>query len=190
MSFDGTIRLLGPRARVQKGHHESQLAHLQRVAPVSFQLDLGGGGGGGGGGRALPAAIGHNGPHADSDKVTFSIERRLARLLFLSQVLIVFVLGFMVFSLLFFSWRLHSNASWAYDAAQPYIYEFSNHSMEIMRHAHNSSAALENVMVDGQTLSNNAVPALTQSLNNTVAMVDRMQQIAANPVVKVSLGSA
>ena len=215
MSFDGTIHLLGPRARTSAQHqhqHESQFAQLQRVAPATFRLDLGtghhadaplrllGGGGGAGytghtghaghaGSGRAPRAASLAGAGSDCEHVTLRIERRLARLLFVSQVLIVLILGFMIFSLLFFAYRVQSNANWAYVAAQPYIYEFSNHSMEIMRHAHNSSEQLEAVMIDGRELSSNAVPALTQSLNSTVAMVGRMQQIAANPVVKLSLGS-
>ena len=213
MSFDGTIHLLGPRARTpshSQHPHESQFAQLQRVAPATFRLDLGSShvdaplrllGGGGG-------AIGHHhhghakhwsaprsgsgdgaGAGANCEQVTFHLERRLARLLFVTQVLIVFTLGFMIFSLLFFAYRVQSNVNWAYAAAQPYMYEFSDHSMEIMRHAHNSSEQLEAVMIDGKELSGTAVPALAQSLNSTVAMVGRMQQIAANPVVKLSLGS-
>tara|TARA_B100001175_G_scaffold314984_1_gene325512 strand:+ start:1201 stop:1857 length:657 start_codon:yes stop_codon:yes gene_type:complete len=217
MSFDGTIQLLGPRTRASAAVQPtrgSQLAQLQRIAPGTFRLDLGGsadgplrlqpstrgtGGTGGTGGTTGPLALHrpatsigapvYNAGDHDNASVTFALSRRIARLLFISQVLIVFILGFMVFSLLFFSWRLHYNANWAYSAVQPYVFEFSNHSMEIMRHAHNSTAALENVMVDGQTMSASAVPALAHSLNNTVAMVDRMQQIAAHPTLKLSLDS-
>ena len=195
----------------------SQLAQLRRIAPGTFRLDLGGSAdvplrlqanananananacsNGGVASTAGPLAfhrpatsIGSPTYSAmDNDSVTFAMSKRIARLLFISQVLIVFILGFMVFSLLFFSWRLHYNANWAYAAVQPYVYELGNHSMEIMRHAHNSTAALENVMIDSQTMSASAVPALTHSLNNTVAMVDRMQQIAAHPTIKLSLDS-
>ena len=212
MSFDGTIQLLSPRTRVSSHPVESQLAHLRRVAPVTFRLDLGDGGGGGGcangvslhtaaaGRLRAPAACGVPAPPSQQQQqqnvvldntttMMFSMDKRIARLMFIAQVLIVFVLSFMVFSLLFLSWRLHYNANWAYGVAQPYMSEAMNHSMAIMRHAHNSSEALEVVMNDGRTISTTAVPAIAHSLNRSVAMVERMQQIAANPVVKVSLGS-
>ena len=110
-------------------------------------------------------------------------------MMFISQVLIVFVLAFMVFSLLFLSWRIHYNANWRTTRRSR-----TRRVQQPLDGDHAPRAQLVGVVrvrhVDGHALSSNAVPALTHSLNNTVAMVDRMQQIAANPVVKLSLGSA
>jgi len=111
-------------------------------------------------------------------------------MVFVAQVLIVIVLSFMVFSLLFMSWKLNYNINWYYAAAQPYLSEMGNRSMSIMRHADNSSASLERVMLQGDMLAADAVPNLVQSVANASSMVARARELAQHPTIKLSLDTA
>lgn len=117
-----------------------------------------------------------------------SVSRGVGRLMLASQVMIVLTLAILIFTLLFMSWRLNSNANWYYAAAAPYMNEFSNHSMGIMRHADASTASLEDVMTQTQILAGTSIPELMESVNKTAAMVARLQEVAQNPVIKLSMG--
>jgi len=105
-----------------------------------------------------------------------------------SQVMIVLTLAILIFTLLLMSWRLNYNVNWYYAAAAPYMNEFSNHSMGIMRHADASTASLEEVMTQTQILAGTSIPELMESVNKTAAMVARLQEVAQNPVIKLSMG--
>lgn len=105
-----------------------------------------------------------------------------------SQIMIVLTLSILIFTLLFMSWRLNYNVNYYYAAAAPYMSELSNHSMGIMRHADASTASLEDVMTRTQILAGTSIPELMQSVNKTTAMVARLQEVAQNPVIKLSMG--
>ena len=117
-----------------------------------------------------------------------SVSRGVGRLMLASQILIVLTLAILIFTLLFMSWRLNCNVNWYYAAASPYLKEFSNHSMGIMRHADASTASLENVMTQTQVLAGTSIPELMESVNRTATMVARLQEVAQNPVIKLSMG--
>jgi len=117
-----------------------------------------------------------------------SVSRGVGRLMLASQVMIVLTLAILIFTLLLMSWRLNYNVNWYYAAAAPYMNEFSNHSMGIMRHADASTASLEEVMTQTQILAGTSIPELMESVNKTAAMVARLQEVAQNPVIKLSMG--
>jgi hypothetical protein len=117
----------------------------------------------------------------------FSISGRLARMMFLTQCLIVFVLLLMVVGLFYWSHRINSNVNWYYDAAYPYLQEVRDRGMSMVRHADNSSAALETVMEGAEVLTTQSIPSLMASVNRTSAMVERMEHMARNPTIKLSM---
>lgn len=119
---------------------------------------------------------------------SISMSKGVGRLMLASQIMIVLTLAILIFTLLFMSWRLNSSVNWYYAAAAPYMSEFSNHSMGIMRHADASTASLEEVMTQTQILAGTSIPELMESVNKTAAMVARMQEVAQNPVIKLSMG--
>jgi hypothetical protein len=59
--------------------------------------------------------------------------------------------------------------------------------MSMVRHADNSSAALEQVMSGAETLTLTSIPALMDSVNRTTAMVARLEAVARNPTIKLSM---
>lgn len=117
-----------------------------------------------------------------------SVSKGVGRLMLASQIMIVLTLAILIFTLLFMSWRLNYNVSYYYAAASPYLSEFSNHSMGIMRHADASTASLEEVMTQTQVLAGTSIPELMDSVNKTATMVARLQEVAQNPVIKLSMG--
>jgi len=116
-----------------------------------------------------------------------SIPRRLLTTLFLVQCMTVFVLCMLVAGLLYWSHRLNSNVNWYYNAAYPYIQEVSDRGISMVRHADNSSAALETVMAGAQVLTTQSIPSLMDSVNRTSAMVGRLEHMARNPTIKLSM---
>ena len=112
---------------------------------------------------------------------------RLIRAIWITQACLAFVISFMVFGLLYWSYRLNYNVNWYYDSAAPYLTEMRMRGMSMVRHADNSSAALEQVMSGAETLTLTSIPALMDSVNRTTAMVARLEAIARNPTIKLSM---
>ena len=100
---------------------------------------------------------------------------------------LTFVVALMVFGLLYWSYRFNNNVSFYSEAAAPYIEEVQARGMSMLRHADNSSAALENVMAGAEQLTLTSIPALMESVNRTTAMVARLEAIAHNPTIKLSM---
>lgn len=119
--------------------------------------------------------------HAISDMIK-------GRLFFASQILIVLTLAIMIFTLLAMSWRLNYNVNYYYEASLPYMSQFTNHSLGIVRHADVSTQYLESVMAQTHALANTSIPELMDSVNRTAAMVARLQHVAQNPVLRLSMG--
>ena len=120
--------------------------------------------------------------------VGLNLPTNLARLFMLTQVLTVAVLTFLIVAMLYVSYRVNSNATYYYYAAEPYLNELANHSMSIMRHADNSSAHFETIMSNGEELAAGSAPALLDSVNATTAMVSHFQELVHNPTIRLSLG--
>lgn len=166
--------------------------HHASGSPAPFRIDLGGAECGLGGGSL--SFGGTQAAHVDAlsrkwgaPVQTVGVSRGTARLLFASQVLIVAILALLIFALLFFSFRVYQAATLYSERVSPYVAEFSQHSMDIMRHADVSAASLEHVMHSTENLSTTSIPEIMESVNRTASMVARMQQVAANPVIKLSM---
>lgn len=116
-----------------------------------------------------------------------SREMRLIRAIWATQAFLALVLSFMVFGLLYWSYRFNYNVNYYYDAASPYLAEMRVRGMSMVRHADNSSAALEQVMSGAEHLTQTSIPALMDSVNRTTAMVARLEAVARNPTIKLSM---
>jgi hypothetical protein len=121
--------------------------------------------------------------HAISDLI-----KGPGRLFLASQILIVLTLAILIFTLLAMSLRLNYNVNYYYEASLPYMSQFSNHSLGILRHTDVSTQYLESVMAQTHALANTSIPELMDSVNRTAAMVARLQHVAQNPVVRLSMG--
>lgn len=116
-----------------------------------------------------------------------SISARLARLIFATQCLIVFVLIVMIGGLMYWSLRLNSNVRYYYTIAEPYMSEARDRGMSIIKHADESSASMEKTMEGAATLAQRTGPMVLDSLNRTARMVERLESVARNPTLKLSL---
>lgn len=114
-------------------------------------------------------------------------EMRLIRAIWVTQACLALVLSFMVFGLLYWSYRFNYNVNYYYDTAAPYLTEMRMRGMSMVRHADNSSAALEQVMSGAEHLTQTSIPALMDSVNRTTAMVARLEAVARNPTIKLSM---
>lgn len=180
-------------------HVPTQSRALRRVTEPQFELDL-----------ASPFVGGSNSLHglqfstlpvsvrtrpSAQDQYTkqqatpsdYASTIRLVRAIWCTQAVLAFTLAFMVFGLLYWSHRVVNNAYYYYDAAQPYMSEVSQRGMSMVRHVDHSSAALDQVMGGAQALTLTAIPSLMDSVNRTTAMVARLEQVARNPTIKVSM---
>lgn len=94
--------------------------------------------------------------------------------------LIIAVIGVMY-------WQFTSSVVDVRDAARPFIMEAVNHTMSILMHADQSMVGA-NTMVDGaSTITNQALPALQLAMNQTSAMITRLEALAQHPVLQLSL---
>lgn len=123
----------------------------------------------------------------DVPESSLAVNRRVAKLLFTSQVLIVVTLTLIVFSLLFMSYRFNYNVNWYYEAAQPYLTEIRDRGMSIVRHSDHSSEEIDEMVQRTEELVSQSVPALIASVNRTTALIARMDRVARNPVLKISM---
>lgn len=106
-----------------------------------------------------------------------------ATLMLASQLLIVIVLGIMVFTIAYVSWNARDTAHYYY----PLMVEGANHTLEMLRHGHQSSASLEAVMAQSEAMAVQSIPEMIDSVNKTHEMVARMQAVSQNPVLKLSM---
>lgn len=111
----------------------------------------------------------------------------LGRLLFVTQCLIVIVLVMMVGGLIYWSSRLSTNVTYYYNTAEPYLNEARDRGMSIIKHADASSASMETAMAGAAALAQQSGPLVLDSLNRTARVAERLESVAKNPVVKLSL---
>jgi hypothetical protein len=101
------------------------------------------------------------------------------------------VLALVVLSLTLFMgvmyWQFTASVSEARDLSRPYIMEAVNHTLSLL---HNHSAADAHLVVDDvHSLTGSAVPALQHALNQSAMIVDRLERLARNPVLQLSLAN-
>lgn len=109
------------------------------------------------------------------------------RLFFASQLLVVLLLVTLVFSVVFIGVRASSSVSYYYAESRPYLQELRDRGMNMLRNADESSASMAHLMLEADGMASSAAPALARSVNETTAAIDRLAQLARNPVVKLSV---
>ena len=88
-----------------------------------------------------------------------------------TQGVVIFILFLMVAGLLYWSWRLNSNVKYYYYAAEPYIQQAIDHGLSVFKHADHSSASLDHIMTNAESMSSQSIPALMDAVNRTVRML-------------------
>lgn len=87
-------------------------------------------------------------------------------------------------------WQVTSGVSAVQMAASPYFGKAINRTMSILQHVDDSSIGASNMVEGAQAITNLAVPTMQLALNQTAAMILRLERLAANPVMQISLAGA
>mgnify|MGYP006079137055 CR=1 FL=1 len=87
-------------------------------------------------------------------------------------------------------WSMSSNIVAAQEAARPYFTEAINHTMSILQHVDGATVGADAVMHGAHDLTDAAVPALQLAINQSTAIIERLERLARNPVLQLSLANA
>lgn len=109
------------------------------------------------------------------------------RLVLTAQILVVVVLTFLVISLLYLSYRVNSSAEWAVAAAAPYMTQLRDHGMQMAANADAASFSMAHAMAETDGLASASIPALLQTLNETIETVHGLQESLRHPSVHMTL---
>ena len=84
-------------------------------------------------------------------------------------------------------WNLSTSMNVMRTEYKPFISESLDHIMAVLRNADSGTANAHLVLSGARDLTNTAVPALQYSLNATTAIVERLEKLAKNPVMQISM---
>ena len=87
-------------------------------------------------------------------------------------------------------WQFSASLSAVQAATAPYFGEAINHTMSILHNVDESTIGANEMVESAQTITDQAVPAMQLALNQTAAMITRLEKLAANPVMQISLTGA
>ena len=97
----------------------------------------------------------------------------------------LWVLLFVLVGTIYFNFNGTMNAYRA--EFRPYVHEAFNHTMSILRNTDDATFSAHNALHGAQELSDRAVPAIERALNQSSAMIDRLERLAQNPVLQISM---
>lgn len=84
-------------------------------------------------------------------------------------------------------WDLSATMTAARAEFKPYALAAINHTMSILANADGASVDAHGMLDEAHALSNQALPALERALNQSSSMVDRLERLAQNPVLQISM---
>lgn len=99
------------------------------------------------------------------------------------------VIGILVVLMGTMYWQFTASVSEARDLSRPYIMDAVNHTLALLANLDHSSADAHMIVDDVHSLSGAAVPALQHALNQSAMIVDRLERLARNPVLQLSLAN-
>lgn len=86
-------------------------------------------------------------------------------------------------------WQFTASVSTLRDTTRPYIEEMINHTMSILYNVDHSTVGAHDVVDGARSITASAVPALQHALNQSQAMINRLEELARHPVLQLSLGT-
>ena len=84
-------------------------------------------------------------------------------------------------------WQFAVSVQMAHDAAAPYFGVAMNRTMSILQHVDESTIGASDMVGQAQSIADQAVPAMDRMLNQTSTMIARLEALAKNPVMQISL---
>ena len=85
-------------------------------------------------------------------------------------------------------WKFSEGMTALQTVAQPYFGDAVNHTMSILHNVDQSTIGANEMVTSAQTITDRAVPAMQTMMNQTEKMLSRLEKLAANPVMQISLG--
>ena len=104
-----------------------------------------------------------------------------------TQILTIILILTMLVGVVLASYGISSVTNKYYVMATPYFEEARDRSFRIIRNIESSSALLNGTMGATHDVAAVSLPALATTLNETTAMVSRLQHLAMNPSLKISV---
>lgn len=87
-------------------------------------------------------------------------------------------------------WQFSATMASMQTATAPYFREAINRTMSILANVDESTIGAHDMVDSAQSITDQAVPAMQLALNQTSAMIARLEKLAANPVMQISLTGA
>jgi hypothetical protein len=98
-------------------------------------------------------------------------------------------LWFLVIIIIFIMyWQFTSSVATIRNTAEPFVLEAVNHTMSILFHAEHSMLDVNSMSKGASAIASQAVPAMQLALNQTSAMIARLEVLARHPVLQLSIG--
>jgi len=112
----------------------------------------------------------------------------LSNSIFLCSVVSLWLFFAILMGVMYYS--ISTTAADARDAMKPYFEELVNHTVSILRNVDSSSIGAHEVVDGARAVTNSAVPALQTALNQSANMITRLEALARNPVLQISMGTS
>ncbi len=84
-------------------------------------------------------------------------------------------------------WQFTSGVMTLRDISRPYMVDAVNHTLSILHNIDHSSISAQEMADGARDLTSSAVPAIQHALQQSAAIVDRLEKLARNPVLQLSL---
>lgn len=97
----------------------------------------------------------------------------------------LWVLVFVLLAVLY--WNLSTSMNVLRREFKPYVSESLDHLINVLRNADHGTANAHEMLAGARDFTSTAVPALQHSLNVTTAIVERLEKLAKNPVLQISM---
>lgn len=86
-------------------------------------------------------------------------------------------------------WQFTSGVAQMRDLTRPYAIDAINHTLSILHNVDHSTISAHEMADGARDLTAAAVPALVHALNQSSMIVDRLERLAQNPVLQLSLNT-
>jgi len=139
--------------------------------------------------RARVNPMAYASPYDEDDEKVSLIRRRKGDLNIplMTVCALATVIAILVVLMGIMYYQFTSSVTEARDLSRPYIMEAVNHTLSILHNIDHSTVSAHEMADGARDLTAAAVPALQHALNQSALIVDRLERLARNPVLQLSL---
>ena len=85
------------------------------------------------------------------------------------------------------TWAFVHSVSDTKDVAMPFVLKALNHTLNVLTNADRSSLGAVQMISGMQSVTDLAIPAMRTALNQSIAIIERLEALASHPVLQLSL---